>query len=642
MKTPFQLFDSLLEPCFILNKDLKVVYANETAATVCGQTVRRMQRLTFPELMSFSEPLEWMGGIEAVTDATPYKEVHFKTSEGGEGKVQITCQEINGGQDERHWVVFVRDVTLEERLQNKYRGELEQKEGYILELQKAQGELEKYSKNLEKMVEERTAEIRQLNRLMSALLDSLNQGFFVFDREGLCLDFSSKACENVLEGRPNKRPVWDVLGLQASQVEGFKKWLLTLFAEMLPFEDLAVLGPAAFPHSEGKHIKLEYFPLKGEGGMEGIVVVASDITSLVEAQREAESERENARLILNLINKKQQITRFVRETRIILNGLQKFLLKDQGEWDTEEIFRALHTIKGGCASYNVLATTKAAHEAENRLSAYNDSPTPENAESLRRQTSFMSSTFETFLKETREIFGASAFSDERMIEVPVTDLQKTCSVLSASPAGELMARGLREKFLFEPVKAHFEPYNDVIQKVAENEGKRVHPLVMKNAELRVLPEAYSNLFATFVHAFRNAVDHGIETPARRRELGKSPLGTLTMGFEQEGGMLRLRLRDDGGGIDPARIRARLKDRGVPCDAETDQQVIQHVFDSSFSTRTEISETSGRGVGMDAIKIAAEDLGGRCHVISEVNTGTELIVEVPWITDIPETAKRDAA
>src|SRR5262249_7633189 len=154
-KTAYSLFDPLLEPCFVLNRDGKVVYCNETAALVCGMTARKVQRSNFQDLFAFSEPLEWLAALDAVTDPTPYKEVHFKTPEGGEGKVQITAQEIANDSGERNWIVFVRDVTLEERLQKKYRGELEQKEGYILELQKAKAELENYSKNLEKMVEER-------------------------------------------------------------------------------------------------------------------------------------------------------------------------------------------------------------------------------------------------------------------------------------------------------------------------------------------------------------------------------------------------------------------------------------------------------------------------------------------------------
>lgn len=629
MKTAYTLFDTLLEPCFVVNQDLKVVYCNETAAAICGTTQRKVQRLKLTEALTFSENLDWTADLTKVTDPTPYKEVFFKNPEGQEGKVQITCQPI-ANEPEAHWVVFVRDVTLEERLQKKYRGELEQKEGYILELQKAQAELEQYSKNLEKMVEERTAEIRHLNHMMTALLDSLGQGFFIFDRDGKCLNFSSKACETVLESRPNNRPVWEVLKLGAHEVEGFKKWSKTIFAEMLPFEDLAVLGPPTYPHSANRHIQLEYFPLMAEGTMNGIVVVASDITSLVEAKKEAESERENARLILNLVNKKQQITRFVRETGVVLRDLQQFLLKDFRSWDPEEIFRALHTVKGGCASYNVLATAKAAHEAENRLNLFREDSTAEKAQALRQQCGYVASSFENFLTETRRLFGSVAFSEERYVEISVNEIQTVCEEMSRWPQTRNVAQSLKDKYVFEPIKNFFEPYNDVLLKVAEDEGKNVHPLKMVNGDLTILPEAYGALFATCVHIFRNAADHGIEAPPKRREAGKNPYGSVEIRFERIDNLLRLSVQDDGGGIDPARIRLKMEGQGKSVAGESDEQIIQHIFDSSFSTRDVVSETSGRGVGMDAVKTAANALGGTCRVSSTLGHGTLVIIEVPWI------------
>lgn len=643
MKFSYALFDQLLEPCFVLNKDLKVVYCNETAAAVCGLTVRKVQRSTFGELFSFSEPLEWMSAIESVSEATPYKEVFFKTPEGGEGKVQLTCQEIAPvTEGDRNWIVFVRDVTLEERLQKKYRGELEQKEGYILELQKAKAELENYSKNLEKMVEERTAEIRKLNNLMTALLDSLNQGFFAFDKNGVCHDFSSKACETVLEGRPNGRPVWDVLKLPENKVEGLKKWMSTLFADMLPFADLAVLGPPSYPHSGGNHIQMEYFPLMNDGVMDGVVVVASDITSLVEAQREAETERENAKLILNLLNKRQQISRFVRETQLVLKELKPLLAADHTTWDTEDIFRCLHTIKGGCASFNVQQAAHATHEAENRLSSFKEDSTPENAEKLREQSVLAAQAFEQFIEETKKILGPAAFSEERHIELPVKDLKQACAELSnAGASAKLLAASLKSAYLLERAGSFFEPYNDVMQKVAEQEFKSLNPLEIEGGDLAILPEAYSTLFSTFVHAFRNAVDHGIEKPEKRFELGKAEAGTVRVSMKHEGDRLVITVTDDGGGIDPARIRAKLEGKGVNVAHETDEQIIQHVFDSSFSTRDVVTETSGRGVGMDAIKVCAEDLGGTCKVVSTLGAGTVLTVNVPWFDDVPSKIKTAA-
>lgn len=636
----YQLFDTLLEPCFVLNKEMKVLYCNETAAVVCGKTVRKIQRSLFSEIFQFQEPVEWLSRLGEITEPTPYKEVHFSTDEGSEGKIQITCQPLSSaftGNEEPQWIVFVRDVTLEERLQKKYRGELEQKEGYILELQHAQAELEKYSKNLEKMVEERTAQIRQLNTLMTALFDSLGQGFFVFDREGRCLDFSSKACESVLEGRPNNRMVWDVLKLPSNQVEGFKKWTLTLFAEMLPFEDLAPLGPPSYPHGENRHIQLEYFPLMGETGMDGVVVVASDVTSLVEARREAAIEKENAKLILNLVNKRAQVLRFVRETRGLVGEMLSLMATPAKSWDHDHLFRLFHTIKGGSASFNVQACAHEAHEAESLLAAHrkksaDDQDLEASAERLRAAGLAIHREFENFVQETTSIVGPSALSEERFVEMAVREVRDLCQKLELWSKGRPLADDLRQRYLFEPLASLLEPYNDVLQRVAESEGKEIAPLLIDGGELRANTDIYGPLCSSFVHAFRNAADHGIETPDLRESAGKPRQGHVHLSITKAQDRLRFIIRDDGGGISAERIRAKLARQGRDVSNETDQQVIQHVFDASFSTRDQVSATSGRGVGMDAIKTEAEKLGGVCLVESIPGAGTTFIIDVPWLID----------
>lgn len=637
----YQLFDTLLEPCFVLNKDLRVLYCNETAAVVCGKTARKIQRSTFRDIFQFSEPVEWLDRLTDVTEPTPYKEVRFSTDEGGEGKIQITCQPFPvamSGADEPQWIVFVRDVTLEERLQKKYRGELEQKEGYILELQRAQAELEKYSKNLEKMVEERTAQIRQLNTLMKTLFDSLGQGFFVFDREGRCLDFSSKACETVLEGRPNNRLVWEVLKLPPNQVEGFKKWTLTLFAEMLPFEDLAPLGPPSYPHGDARHIQLEYFPLLGEVGMDGVVVVASDVTSLVEARREAAIEKENAKLILNLVNKRAQVLRFVRETRSLITEMGTLLESEPRSWDPDHLFRLFHTIKGGAASFNVHACAHEAHQAETllanhrRLSSDSGDHTASVA-SLRTAGAAITREFEAFVKETTTIVGPAALSEERFVEMAVREVRDLCQKLELWSKGRPLADELRSRYLFEPLQRLLEPYDEVLRKVAESESKEILPLEIEGGDLRANSDVYGPLCSSFVHAFRNAADHGIERPDLREAAGKPRAGRVWVAISRTDSILRFEIRDDGGGIAPDRIRAKLAKQGRDLSGESDLEVIQHVFDASFSTRDQVSETSGRGVGMDAIKAEAEKLGGSCRVESVIGQGTTFIIEVPWLAEI---------
>jgi two-component system chemotaxis sensor kinase CheA len=638
MTFDYSLFDTLLEPLFVISKDHKVVYCNETSQVLCGLTLRKIQRLTFDELFTFSEKLEWLDKLEEVKDPTPYREVRFKTSEGQEGRVQITCREFPTQGADRHWIIFVRDVTLEERLQNKYRGELEQKEGYIEELKKAQAELEQYSKNLEKMVEERTREITRLNQQMKALLDSLNQGFFIYGKDGKCFEVTSRACESVIEGNPAGKNIWDVLKIPTKKVEGFKKWMTTVFDELLPFPDLVALAPQSFSHTQGHAISLEYFPLRSDQGkIDGVVVVASDITSLVEAQKQAAVDREYAQMIIKLVKNKKEISRFIREAQSLLNHLKTSLKKPTDGWSREELYRILHTVKGGSASFSVSKTAELCHQAEQLLTEYKSEPTPQKAETLREKCQQIEASFQEYIHDTKNILGEKGLSETRFIEMPVPELLQLVQQISHWSKGEDLAYHLLKSYIMEPIGSFFEPYKELIQTVAQKESKLVEELKLHNEKLPVLPEVYSPLLACLVHAFRNGIDHGIEAPEVRQAAGKPEAGKMDVYFEvinRDREILQIRIVDDGGGINPDRIRKKLEEKGISVGKETNQQIIQHIFDSEFSTRDVVTETSGRGVGMDAILNSAKALGGNAWVESVQGKGTSLFIEVPYVREAP--------
>lgn len=638
-----KLFDTLLEPVFILNNEKKVLYCNEPAALIADLSVRKITRSqpALDQLFKFAENVDHLGSLDQIQDPTPYQEVSFSTDSGKSGKIQITLQPFAPIEGQKTWIVFFRDVTLEETLQKKYRAELEQKEDVIVDLQKAQAELEKYSKNLEKMVDERTTEIRKLNQMMTALLDSLHQGFFIFNREGVCLEVSSKACETTIEAKPSGRKIWDVLRLQEKQVPGFQKWLTTVFAEMLPFEDLSPLGPQKFPHSQGQEIQLEYYPLRSaDGVMDGVVVVASDITKLVEAQRDAEKERAHAKMIVSLIQHKRQVLSFLQESESLLTEL-KSELKNGPQSNPESLFRCLHTLKGGAATFSIKPMVDQAHLAETLLTEWKTEKKTEMFEKLKTASLSIEVHFQKFSAENEQILGSPEKLKQRWVEIPAARLE-----IFKDKLPESLRSSFCQEFLMEAIGEFFKQYQDVAQAVAEREMKQLLPLEFANDQLPVLPEIYSGLFSTFIHAYRNAVDHGIENPEIREAAGKPAQGKIQTFFsvvqEPKQSWLLIEIKDDGGGVDPQKIRARLQSRGLDVSGEDDHQVIQHIFDSQFSTKEVVTETSGRGVGMDAILHAAKNLGGQAWVDSTVGKGTSLKVKVPYLTSLPASATKKAA
>lgn len=580
-------------------------------------SVRKICRgQVFDQLIQFEKPLDFLLSLESVIEPTPYSEIGFSVASGKTGKVQMTCQPIQHTEDNKNaWIIFFRDVTLEETLQKKYRAELEQ--------------VQHYSKNLEKMVDERTAQIKKLNETMGALLDSLGQGFFIFNEHGKCLEIASKACETTVETNPAHKMIWEVLKLEEKQIPGFQKWMKTIYAEMLPFEDLSPLGPQTFTHSEGKHIELQYFPLrKKEGTMDGVVVVATDITNLVEAKKEAELERAHAKMILNLVQNKRQITSFLRESEELIDELKSELGKNTS-LNTENTFRILHTLKGGASSFSIKTMTDLCHRAEGVLSQFKwDGVTQAGVKSLNTLSQAISESFEKFQKDNLEIIGSKERQSERWVETPVSKL-----IAFKDKLRHPLNQEFSENFIFEPIGDFFRNANNAIQNVAESEGKQIYPLKFTNSSLLILPEAYQNLFSTFIHAFRNAADHGIELPSQRQACGKNPYGTIEVKFGKYKKGLLIQVIDDGSGINPDKIREKLMAKGIDSRTLSNHRVIQHIFESQFSTKELVTQISGRGVGMDAILHAAKSMGGRAWVRSKVGQGTSLYVLVPYITEL---------
>lgn len=635
MKKIFTLFDTLIDPVFVLNQEKLIIYCNEAGATLAELSQRKIiNKMKFKDLFQFNEALDLCTNIDAINDPTPLKEIEFLTLNNNPIKAQFTIQPTNLDTTINEWIIFLHDVTLEERLQKKYHGELEEKEKYIHELKEAKDKLEDYSKTLEKKVEERTVQISSINRTMKALLDSLGQGFLIFNSEGKCLDIFSKACNEIFETDPTKKLIWELLKLPEKEVEGFKKWMLTLFSEMLPFEDLSNLGPAIFNHSGQKNISLSYYPLRDENNLiQAVVLVGTDITSLVAAEKNLKQEKEYAQFIIKLIQRKKQVSQFITEINRLITDLEKCTTNEHTSWDKNSLFSIIHTIKGGAGTYSQIEMVDACHDAEDILSNVEKSFSSQQAILFKQKSKLIRTKFEEFKNSTKEILGSHIVENEKIIEIQEVDFRQSMKFLIQNNESKDFALELETKYLLEPIQNYFYIYQDHVERMALALNKKVNPLDISKNNILVFPGIYDHLFACLIHTFNNSLDHGIEPAEERFELGKNEQATIKVDFKiltSPNPTLNIIISDDGRGISPQKIREKLSKMGINTDNETDPEVIQHIFDEQFSTKESVTQTSGRGVGMQAIKEAAEGLGGTAYVESKLGSGTKIFITVPYI------------
>ena len=171
----------------------------------------------------------------------------------------------------------------------------------------------------------------------------------------------------------------------------------------------------------------------------------------------------------------------------------------------------------------------------------------------------------------------------------------------------------------------------LVRDLAVRRNKRVR-LSVAGGDVEVDRAVVEALDVPLLHLVRNAVDHGIEAPEERLALGKPPDGVLRVLARRERGEVVIEVADDGRGIDVDRLRAKAQERGLLDDAELKaldpQRALELICLPGLSTASEVTDISGRGVGMDAVKTAVESLGGRLEIASERGVGTRFVLRLP--------------
>ncbi|HFH3083875.1 TPA: chemotaxis protein CheA [Pseudomonas aeruginosa] len=195
------------------------------------------------------------------------------------------------------------------------------------------------------------------------------------------------------------------------------------------------------------------------------------------------------------------------------------------------------------------------------------------------------------------------------------------------------------KTRMQPIKKVFGRFPRLVRDLARNMKKEINlELVGEETDLdKNLVEALAD---PLVHLVRNAVDHGIESPEEREAAGKPRVGQVVLSAEQEGDHILLMITDDGKGMDAEVLRNKAVEKGLlerdAAERLTDLECYNLIFAPGFSTKTEISDVSGRGVGMDVVKTKISQLNGTVNVFSQKGSGSKIVIKVPLTLAIMPT------
>lgn len=520
-------------------------------------------------------------------------------------------------------------------------GLLQNKQVMIDELNIAKDQLEDYSKNLEMKVEERTASLKEANNFIEAMINSLDQGLMVFGKDSVCKPFFTSACIDMFGESPSGKPFYEVIDMKESDHSSFKSWNEIIFSEKLPFDSAKGLGPKNkitgnnYKEDGFKFISLEYFPMKNEeGNIANLVAVATDKTATIRAEEISKEKEAYSSMILRIINNKKQFISFMKESEAIVQNILKEFESEVPRPDY--IMMNFHSLNGGFGIYHVEKLQVAARAVESIIADFKKDPSDESVfiQNINEMALNYKMEFLKF-KDECALYVGGAIDEESENTVISANIKNTLYEKIEETQNDELKEYFKEYFVRTPVIDSFKAYVDLVESVSQTLNKSIAPINFDGAHMRLEISHYEDFFNTLVHLFRNCVDHGIEAPGAREAAGKNPEGVIGVSFDkvnQNGeDYLLVEVVDDGGGINPELIRNKLNsiDDTNDFSTESDEDIIYHIFDSSFSTRDEVSAISGRGVGMSAIKDIIEEKNGHIHLTSKVGSGSKFQFYLPF-------------
>jgi two-component system chemotaxis sensor kinase CheA len=462
---------------------------------------------------------------------------------------------------------------------------------------------------LEKIVQARTAELDARNRDMRLVMDTVNQGLLMTDRNLVMSNEKSTVLARWFGPAANGQTLADYLG---KHDQGFAQGLTVswdqVLADLLPL-DLSIDQLPRHFSIQDKHFELSYTPVLDQAQtFAQALVVVNDVTAARQRERVEAEQRDVIQLLGRVAKDRVGVLEFMNEARDLVLAID-----DPKQVDRVVIRRLVHTLKGNSMIFGVQTVASVCHEIESSMEETGGIATAAERSTLRESWMRLSNTVDVLLGRQGD-----------RIEIDETEYAALLAAVSRGEKSDTLRERIRALKL-EPSARRLIRAAEQAQAIAKRLGKPNLNVVMEDNGVRLDPEQWATFWSSFVHVIRNAVDHGIEQPDERTAAGKHPEGTLTLRTQYTNETFSIMLGDDGRGINWESVAAKAQRRGLPHQSHSD--LVEALFADGVTTRDEVNEYSGRGIGMGVLREACRTRGGEIFVESK-GTGTSVEFRFP--------------
>ncbi len=464
---------------------------------------------------------------------------------------------------------------------------------------------------LEKIVQARTIALDARNQQMRLVMDHVDQGFITVTPDGIMAEERSKVVADFLgqtkDGdsfesylRRSSPRVADAFELSWDQIaEGF-----------LPLDVCLGQLPTRLEIGE-RYYSIAYTPILENDELERVLIVLSDRTSEVERERFEAESREVLGIFERVMKDKVGFLEFFEEASEQVENITSDLLKDPGL-----LKRVLHTLKGNSLMFGIGTVAEICHSMEDGFESEGERPNEFARKELAVRWAHLRKNLESMLGER----------GDETIQVTDVEYEATLKQILSDGVSRIEIARRVANWKLEHTSARLNRVAEQARSIAKRLNKSEVEVHVEGSDLLLDPQHWASFWASFVHVIRNALDHGIETNEERTEAGKDTLPLLQLVTKTEGNEFIIALNDNGRGVDWQRVAIKAQSLGLPVVTQSD--LVEALFAEGMSTKHEVTEYSGRGVGMGAVRYECESRQGKIDVRSEPGTGTTVEFRFP--------------
>ncbi|PLY09705.1 MAG: hypothetical protein C0625_00460 [Arcobacter sp.] len=547
--------------------------------------------------------------------------------------------------------ILSNKVSLSKNLEVKYKDEFKELvdvfndmtqslDKNIQSLKNRDEEISLLNKNLEKRVEIRTQELSEKNQKITDLFNNAKQGFLSLDRNLIVDKEYSKECEKLLGNDIAGKKIDKLFDFETENSKKFfNQTLIDIFNEKNEIiqNSFIELLPKEFIINR-RAITIDYKILDDQKFM----LILTNITHKKKLEQKIKKEQQLLKMIVTIISDTTQFYELINDFKTFNeNKLKIFELNNSSLFNLSEVYREIHTFKGLFAQIYMTNSVKNLHKFESKISEKIKDKNFSNedlAELLDQNNLF--DWINEDVEIIKSILGDDFLDEDSVIKVNEDTIIHLENKIKNYCKLDKKHENNYEDILFETQKLRSKTlsqslkiYPKLCKDLANSLGKQIYPFEILGDEYVLLPPTFKPFIKSLIHVFRNLIDHGIEDIETRIEQGKNENGTIVCNFNIENDFLIILISDDGKGISRDKIREKVKELNLlsleEFDKMSDERVFGLIFYETFSTKEEITELSGRGIGMAVVKNELTKVEGSIEVKSVINKGTTFIFKLPY-------------